>query len=353
MGLDDGYRIKETKKGFKNTDAKTLKKIQKKHTVVPLIQKWIEVDTLIDKYLAKLPEFVKRDGRIHASLSMTTVAHSGRLAARKPNILAQPVRTKAGREIRNGYVAEDGFSFVSCDFSQIEMRICAHLSQDAAMLKTFLSSGDIHTDTAMQIFGIRDKSLVDEMKHRYPSKRVGFGILYGLTAIGLAEQLQAEVGPEWTEDRCQELIDNWYEVHYGVRDFMNSLYAFTRRNGYTTDMWGRMTYMPGVCSVFENTRNATLREAGNMPIQSSAQGVIKEAMRRLWVHPTIRVYYSQGKLYFIIQIHDDLFHEIKKEIIIDVLPLIRSVMESSTKLCVPTPVDFKMGTRWGSMEKIK
>jgi uracil-DNA glycosylase family 4 len=353
MGLDTGFRIKETKKGFKTTDAKTLKKIEKKHPVVPLIQKWIETDTLIDKYLAKLPEFVKWDGRIHASLSMTTVGHSGRLAAKKPNILAQPTRTKAGKEIRNGYVAEDGFTFVSHDASQIEMRCAAHLSQDKEMVGVFLRGEDIHLNTAMKAFGITNSTQVDEMKHRYPSKRIGFGVLYDITAVGLAEQLQAEVGPEWTEDRCQEFIDTWYDIYHGVREYKDRLRAFARRNGYVDDMFGRRTYMPGVCSVFEQQREATLREVVNQPIQGTAQGIVKIGMLDLWQDRRLRELFDAKKLFYILQVHDDIFMEIHNSVLREIVPHIRAILERRKHLSVPTPFDGKMGTRWGSMEKIK
>ena len=353
LELGKGKKIKKTKDGGGSTDARHLKKLEKEHPVVPTIQKWIEVNTLRTRYLSKLPEMVKGDGRIHAQIMMVNIPHSGRFAAKKPNLLAQPVRTEAGRRVKEGFVADDGFVFVSSDFSQVEMRIAAHDSQDNAMLKTFREGGDIHTDTAMAMFGVaRHVVDSDEMKYRYPAKRVGFGVLYGLTAMGLARELQAEAGPEWTESRCQDLIDTWFDVHDGIRRHMADLHAFARRYGYVKDMWGRVALVPEVFSCFTRTQEEGLRRAGNAPIQSGAQGVIKEAMRLLWNDPVLREYYGKGLLRYIVQIHDDILAEIHKDVVGLVVPIMQYIMEGAVPLTVSTPVDSKIGERWGKMEKL-
>ena len=352
LGLGRGKRIKQTIHGG-SVDAKHRKKLEGEHPVITLIDKHVEITTLLDKYLSVLPKMVKGDGRIHAQIKMANVKHSGRFAAKKPNLLAMPTRTDAGREIRNGYVAAKGFEFISLDYAQIEMRQVAHESQDAALMTTFHNNGDVHKDTAMSIFGITDPDKVHPQNHRQPAKTIGFGVLYGMTSMGLAKELQASVGPEWTEDRCEELIAAWFDVHKGVRRYMNSIYAHARRYGYVVDMWGRMTYTPEVHSAFPRTREEGLRKAGNCPIQAGAQGIIKTAMVNLERHtPYIREMYGKRLLFPIIQVHDDLLFEVREDYLLEAAKVIQGVMENAVKLSVPTPVDPKRGKRWGTMVKV-
>lgn len=352
LGLGKGKRIKKTEDGGGSTDEKHRKKIEDEHPVVPLINKWKETITLVDKYLHVLPTLVAKDGRIHAQIQMNRVKHSGRFACKKPNLLAIPTRTEAGREIRNGYVAEDGYEFIACDFSQIEMRVEAHESQDAELMRVFLSGGDIHNNTAMRIFGLEHEDDIDKMKHRYPAKSVGFGILYGLTAIGLARELQAAVGPEWTEDRCQDLIDNWFDLYKGVRRHMNTIHAHARRFGYVEDMWGRRTYTPEVYSTFSRTREAGLRVAGNQPIQGGAAGVFKIAMQKLWGNPYIQEMYEKRVLSPLVPIHDDILWTCRVDHVPAAARGIQTVMEGAVTLSLPTPADPERGRCWGTMGKI-
>ena len=349
LGLGKGKKIKRTQNGYGCTDEKHLKKIEDEHPVVPLIQEWNKKKHLLDKYIKKLPGHVKKDGRVHADIMMSRVKHSGRFAAKNPPLLNQPTRTAEGREIRNAFVAEDGFKFVSLDMSQIEMRVVAHMAKDAAMIKTFLSGGDIHVDTAMEAFGLSSPDQVDPDKHRKPCKAIGFGVLYGITAHGLARDLQALVGPEWTEDRCQEFIDIWFDIHYGVREFYDNLFAGVRRTGEVRDLFGRMTLTPCVNSAFPRSREEELRRAGNQPVQGGAQGIIKEAMRKIWRDEVIMRRVHEGRHYFLIQIHDDLFQEVHESVIGETVPEVKRIMESAVSLCIPTPVDGKIGDRWGTM----
>lgn len=346
LELGKGTRIKRTKWGG-TTEQKTLERIQGEHKVVPLILDWKQLDTLIDKYLSVLPQKIGTDGRIHTKLSLARIPHSGRLASSKPNLLAQPVRTEDGQRIRDGFVAEEGWELVSFDYNQIEMRIMAHLSQDSVMMRVYRAGGDIHTETAKEIFGVKEP---DEMKHRYPTKRINFGIIYGLTAIGLSKELMAAGLSECTEGWCDKFIIEWFKLRKGVRQFIDKVHTGARRNGYVQDMWRRRVLVPEIKSFFPHIREAGLRRAGNQPIQGGAQGVIKIAMKDLW--PLLLDWRKEGlRIKPILQIHDDLLFEIWEADTGNLQPRIKRRMEMAVELSIPTPVNVKRGKRWGSLIK--
>ena len=343
-------KIKKTKWGG-STSKESIKRIKDEHPVVQMIEDWRETDTLIDKFLNVLPEKVNSDGRVHTKLSMVRVKHSGRLASSDPNLMAQPVRTDGGQLIRRGFVAPDGYVLASFDYNQIEMRLMAHLSQDPIMIDVYQRGGDIHTETAMRIFKISDPRKVDEMKHRYPAKRTGFGIINSVSARGLMRELEG-----WKEEDCQHLLDEWFKVYVGVRQFMDQIRDQTILDGKLYDMWGRRELFPEVYAASPYIRDAGLRRAGNHGIQSGAQGIIKEAMRQLW--PKIVEWNKRWddlkggeSVRPLLQIHDDLIFEIHKEAVEWAVPEIKSTMENVVKLSIPITVNAKTGLNWGEMEK--
>lgn len=347
LKLGKGTRIKRTKWGG-TTEQKTLERIQGEHKIVPLILDWKQLDTLIDKYLSVLPRKMDADGRIHTKLSLARIPHSGRLASSNPNLLAQPVRTEDGQRIRDGFVAEKGWELVSFDYNQIEMRIMAHESQDPVMMKAYREGRDIHTETAKEIFGVQEP---DEMKQRRPAKIINFGVIYGLTAMGLSRELMANGLSECTEAWCDKFIIQWFQLRKGVKKYIERVKTETRRKGYVTDMWGRRVLIPEVKSFFPWIREAGLRRATNQPIQGGAQGVIKKAMK--WLGPEILDWRTLGhRIKPLLQIHDDLLFEIKDEDREALVPIIKSGMEGAGHgISVPTPVNVKRGKRWGSLSK--
>ena len=353
LKLGRGAKIRKTKWG-ESTDRKSLKKLN--HPVVNMIEEWRGRDTLIDKFLGVLPDKVDGDGRIHTKISIARVKHSGRLASSNPNLMAQPVRTEEGMATRNGFIASNGYKLVQFDYNQIEMRLMAHLSQDPTMIEVYRKNGDIHTDTAMRVFGIKNVKDVDEMKHRYPAKRVGFGVINLITAHGLARELAEGGAGVWTEDRCQELLDIWFSIHPGVKSYFSEVERKAFRERKVVDMWGRMEFISEVMSVFPHIREAGVRRAVNQGIQSGAQGIIKEAMRELW--PMVEEWnkrYDDQKggcsVRPLIQIHDDLTFEIVNNMMGLIIPQIKKVMENVVKLSIPITVEVKTGERWGSMSK--
>ena len=232
--------------------------------------------------------------------------------------------------------------------SQIEMRMAAHCSQDPIMSQVFMDDLDIHSETASRMFHLPIDQL-DSMKHRYPAKRIGFGILYGISAVGLLAQMEVARAEGWTEISCQELIDSWLRVYQGVAVMMNNNKAYARRHGEIRDMFGRRRLVPEVWSSDKRVIEEGLRYAINAPIQMGAQGVIKTAMANLWRELAEEI--QMGIIRPIIQIHDDLVFEIKEGAVDWVVPLVESIMATAVTLSIPTPVEPKTGPSWGSLTK--
>ena len=300
-------------------------------------------------YGEALPEHMQLDGRIHTTIRMTRVA-TGRLSTAQPNLLAIPTRTEDGKQIRNGFLASDGCLIVSTDFSGIEMRVVCHDSGDPVMTEVFRLGLDLHSQTASKMFGIPVEE-VDGMKHRYPAKRVGFGVLYGLSAEGLQLQMAASglSVTDWDVQTCDRLIKEWFKVYKGVAEFMQRTREHAMRFGWVQDMWGRRRYIPHARSRNEGLRAEALRQACNAPIQMGATGVFKQALGDLV--PVIERWRGMGAVWNpLLGIHDDLLDEMDKEHLEAMLGEKIRVMEGAVKLSVPVLVDAKVGERWGSLK---
>jgi uracil-DNA glycosylase family 4 len=339
-------RSPKLKKG--DTDVAALETIAHRHPVIEKIIDWKRYDKLKASFIDRLPEMVGEDGRIRTTLRVTRVV-TGRLSSSKPNLLAQPVRTADGRRIREGFIAEEGFSLVSNDYSQIEMRGVAHMSQDPVMLDIFRTNKDIHTETASRMFGIPSDQ-VDEMAHRYPAKRVGFGILNLISAGKLLREMEVGGAKGWTEQKCQKMIYDWFTVYRGVHSWIEGIKSEARRTGLVRDMFGRMRLAPELLSVHRRVVEAGIRQSVNAPIQMSAQGIIKEAMGQL---VPILGEFGLGTIRPLLQVHDDLIFECRDDLIEVIVPIIRYVMENCVELSVPLRVDTKVGKSWGDMSKWK
>lgn len=348
LGLGRNKDIKKNKWGG-SVDKNQLKKIEDEHPVVKLLQEYGETDTIMDSFATALPEKIEKDGRIHTSLQLVRVKHSGRISSSKPNLMAIPVRTEEGRHIRQCFEAEHGYVLVGNDYSQVEMRLMAHLSQDPKMLDAYRNNKDIHSETAMAMFGLPKLEMVDELKHRYPAKRTGFGIINNISAGGLKRELLDGGAGDWEEWECEELLAKWFSVYPGVKNFMLRTQAEARRWKKVYDMWGRMEYIPQVDSSQEYLREKGLRIAMNQKIQSGAQGIIKEAMVQL--RPHWEEWKRKEWAFPLLQIHDDLMWEIKESKVGEVVPVIRRIMENSVKLSIPLKVDTKIGKNWMEMKK--
>lgn len=229
--------------------------------------------------------------------------------------------------------------------SQIEMRIAAHCAEDQTMIKVFLDGADIHSETASKMFNLPIDKL-DKVKHRYPAKRIGFGILYGIGPNGLLIQLESSGATGWTLGLCESMIKGWLLVYRDIANWMEENKAHARRLGYVVDMFGRRRLVNEVWSTNRRIAEGGLRQAMNAPVQSGAQGVIKLAMAKLWKEVVVG---NRDVVKPLLQIHDDLLFEVKESEVQWVQPLIQGIMETEVALAIPTPVEPKVGEKWGTM----
>lgn len=349
---EKGGRHKAKKGGKESTADDILKRYLPLHPVVQDIIDWRGYAKLKSSYADAIPKMVSSDGRIRTTLRMTRVA-TGRLSSSKPNLMAQPVRSEEGRMVRDCYEAEMRNLLVSGDYSQVEMRVAASEAKDTKMLEIFWSGEDIHSITASEMFGI-PLSQVKEKEHRYPAKRVGFGILNLITAEGLHRELVTGGSTIHSLDDCRHMIKAWFEIYSGIAAYMKANGDYAKRYGYVRDMWGRIRYIPGIKSMNRWGRIEAERQAGNAPIQMGAQGIIKEGMGKL-----VPIYrelegLGLGPVKPLIQIHDDIVWEIGEDILPLALDQIKKGLESSAPahFLVPLEVDFKVGKKWGSLKKV-
>jgi len=352
LGLKPKWR---TKDGADSTNAAVLEVLEGSHPVVPLIMEYRELDKMRGTFVEGVLDNCQRwaDGRCRTHLLMIR-ASTGRFAAKGPNLLAFPQedRSTEGKALRDGFVAGPGRVFVSGDYSQIELRVLAHVSQEPTMIEVFRSGGDIHQEMAAQIYKIPADLVNSEQRNAV--KKVNFGIPYGITEAGLYKFL----GPQgWSKKACERLINDWFSRFSAVAGFMDRTRIFARRHRYVEDMFGRRRLIPEVLSAHQFVREAGLRQAGNQPIQTGANSILKEAMAQLV--PIYKQLQREGHyIWPLLPIHDDLLWEMDRSIVTWAIPLIKSIMEGcldtiGMPFSVPIVVDFKVGERWGSMEKWK
>jgi DNA polymerase-1 len=285
-------------------------------------------------YTERLPEMINPEtGRVHTSYHQA-VAATGRLSSSDPNLQNIPVRTEQGRRIRQAFIPEEGFRMLAADYSQIELRIMAHLSEDPALLRAFEEGRDIHRATAAEVFGGAPEQVSSEQ--RRSAKAINFGLMYGMSAFGLARQLGIERG------LAQAYIDRYFERYPGVRTFMDRIRVQARERGYVETLFGRRLYLPEIGSRNGQRRAAAERTAINAPMQGTAADIIKRAMIAVdgWIHAEA----SGARM--IMQVHDELVLEVLEDRVEGVAGQIRAHMEGATELRVPLVVDVGVGDNW-------
>lgn len=342
---------KLTKSGAQeSTNDKVLETLRGDHPAVPIILDYREMAKLRDSFCVVLPRMVSRDGRIRCSIRITRVA-SGRLAATRPNLLAIPVRSELGKRIREGFVAPAGCVLGSWDLDQIEMRELADQSGDERLCKLFIDGEDVHRNTGGWIFGKKPADVTSI--ERYAAKRIGFGVITGITARGLVDQMALAGAKGWTEDHCEEAINAWFGIYPGAKSYVEACRAEVRRYGYVRDRWGRIRYLPGVHSDIPRVREEALRQSSSHKISASAQGVIKRAMAVIWGE--MRMVWKnmpEYRLEPLLQIHDSLLFEVTDD------PEFKSwwsdtvehLMTQTTTLKVPIRVKGGYASNWGKLE---
>lgn len=326
--------VKKTKTGY-STDAEVLEKLAGSH---PLIDKLLEyrlLTKLKSTYLdGLLPLVNTKTGRIHTSFNQTVTA-TGRLSSSEPNLQNIPIRTEVGRRIRELFVPGEGFDYiVSADYSQIELRILAHMSGDKSLIEAFNQNEDIHTRTASRVFGVGAAEVTSEMRAR--AKAVNFGIVYGISDYGLSRDIGV------SRKEAGRYIDNYFAKHSGVKDFIENIINDARRLGYVTTLLGRRRYLPDINSSNFNRRSFAERTAMNTPIQGTAADIIKKAM--IDVYNSLCEHNLKSRI--LLQVHDELVLEVPREEI-DIVPkIVKTAMEQAIELDVKLIADVKLGKNW-------
>jgi DNA polymerase-1 len=306
------------------------------HEIARRMLEFRQLSKLKSTYIDALP-LLCRNGRLHTSFNQT-VAATGRLSSTNPNLQNIPVRTELGREIRAAFVAAPGKRLVAADYSQIELRLLAHYSQDPLLLEAYRTGKDIHTLTAAEVFGV--PPMLIDAEHRRRAKAVNFGIVYGLSPFGLAQQLGIE------QKEAKRFIDSYFARYVGVRGFIDRTLEQARRDGFVRNLFGRKRSIPDLASKNPNLRGFAERTAVNTPLQGTAADLIKIAMLRL--DSELRGRGLEAKM--LLQVHDELVLEAPVTEVEIVKALVKECMEGACELSVPMEVEVSVGGNWRDME---
>lgn len=323
---------KKTKTGY-STNAEVLESLMDKHPIVPLITEYRALTKLQNTYVTGLLKVVGEDGRVHSTFKQTET-RTGRISSAEPNIQNIPVRTPLGREMRRFFTAKDGYLLVDADYSQIELRVLAHISGDEIMKKAFLEGIDIHTVTASQVFNQPIEWVTPDLRSK--AKAVNFGIVYGIGAFSLSK----DIGVSMT--KASEYIRAYLSKYSGIAHYMDKTVAKARHDGYVETMFGRRRYIKELAAKNKNLQSFGERVAKNTPIQGTAADIIKIAMIKVYN----RLLESKLDAKLILQVHDELIVEAKEDCADKVAALLKEEMENAVKLTVPMTVDVNIGKTW-------
>jgi DNA polymerase-1 len=325
---------RRTKTGF-STDADVLEGLSGQHPVVGLLLEWRQLMKLKNTYVDALPRLVNPEtGRVHTSYNQA-VATTGRLSSSEPNLQNIPIRTAEGREIRRAFVARDpDWLLLDADYSQIELRILAHLSGDEGLVRAFRDDADVHRRTAAKVMGVDETDVTPEMRDR--AKVVNFGIVYGMGARGLAAQLDIDT------DEARRFIDDYFKSYPGVKRFIDSTIGAARRDKSVATLSGRMRRLPDIDSSNPGARAFSERIAVNTPVQGTAADIIKMAM----VSADREIRGRGMRTRMILTVHDELLFDVPRDELDDASALVRRCMEGAMQLRVPLKVELGTGPNW-------
>ena len=330
---------RRTKTGGYSTDASILEALRGAHPLVDLVLEHRQLSKLKSTYVDALPVLVNpRTGRVHTSYNQAGSV-TGRVSSNDPNLQNIPIRTELGRKIRNAFTpGEPGWSLIGADYSQIELRVLAHLSQDPALLDAFHQDLDVHAATAAQVFGV-DLADVTADQRRL-AKVLNFGVIYGLSAFGISQQT------ELTAEEGKQFIESYFNRYPGIREYIERTKSQAREQGYVQTMMGRRRRIPEIDSSNNNLRQAAEREAINTPVQGTAAEAMKKAMIDVY-----RNMQREGlRSRMLLQVHDELIFEAPAEEIEPLKSLAVDTMPRAMDLAVPLKVTVKLGATWGDLE---
>ena len=327
---------KKTKSGF-STDAQTLEELRAYSPIIDDILEYRQVTKLIGTYAAAMPEVADKNGRIHTTFKQALTA-TGRLSSQDPNLQNIPIKTKMGRQMRKYFIAEDGYTLVDADYSQIELRLLAHISEDYTMCEAFKSGADIHRKTASAVFGVPEESVTEEMRKR--AKAVNFGIVYGISGFSLAKDIGT------TTKEASNYIKSYHLNYLGIDAYLERVVKEAEENGYTVTPMGRRRYIPELSSSNGMQKAFGKRVAMNAPIQGAAADIMKLAMIK--VYEALKKELPEARL--VMQVHDELIVEVKDADVEKCKAILKREMESAVELSIPLTVDVTCGKNWLDQE---
>ena len=332
MGLST-KGLKKTKRGYYSTNAKVLSDLARDHEIVRLILDWREKSKIKSTYLDTLGPLRRGDGRVHTTYNQTITA-TGRLSSSDPNLQNIPTRSELGRTVKTAFSAGEGSVFLAVDYSQIELRLLAHLSGDEHLVRAFNEGEDFHAETAARVFGVPVSEVTPDLRSR--AKAVNFGIVYGQQAYGLSQSLHISMA------EARDMIDRYYEAYPGVRTFLDNVVARAKQTGYAETMYGRRRHIPELKAKNSQLRGFGERTAMNHPMQGTAADIIKIAMARV----SRRLEEEGFDAHMILQVHDELDFECPVDEVERLTAMVRDVMEHVVDLRVPLIAEASTGITW-------
>ena len=337
--------LKKTKKGSFATGANVLEDLAYKgHELPQLVLEWRQLTKLKNTYSDSLPEFLNPNtSRVHTSFLLAATT-TGRLASSDPNLQNIPIKSNDGKEIRKAFISDKGYNLLSADYNQIEMRILADLADVKELKKAFNNKEDIHSLTASQVFNVKIKDVTSELRRK--AKAINFGIIYGISQYGLAKQISV------TTNEADEFLKSYFKKFPEIKDYMSTTINFCRKSGYVNNIFGRRTHITGINDKNFNVRNFQERAAINAPIQGSASELMRMAMINIFEKIKVKKI-KDCKL--LLQIHDELIFEVKKDNIENIKKLVENGMKSVQKsdlhsFSIPILVDVNIGENWGLLQ---
>lgn len=325
--------LKKTKRGYYSTNAKVLSDLARDHEIVRLILDWREKSKIKSTYLDTLGPLRRGDGRVHTTYNLTITA-TGRLSSSDPNLQNIPTRSELGRTVKTAFSAGEGSVFLAVDYSQIELRLLAHLSGDEHLVRAFNEGEDFHAETAARVFGVPVSEVTPDLRSR--AKAVNFGIVYGQQAYGLSQSLHISMA------EARDMIDRYYEAYPGVRTFLDNVVARAKQTGYAETMYGRRRHIPELKAKNPQLRGFGERTAMNHPMQGTAADIIKIAMARV----SRRLEEEGFAAHMILQVHDELDFECPVNEVERLTTMVRDVMEHVVDLRVPLIAEASTGVTW-------
>jgi DNA polymerase-1 len=334
--------LKKTEGGARSTRESELVKMKDAHPIIQDILLYRELQKLLSTYIDNLPQLVGEDGRLHTTLNQAGTT-TGRMSSSNPNLQNIPVRGEMGAAIRDAFVAPEGSTLLAFDYSQIEMRVLAALSQDERLMEVFRAGTDVHTSVASRVFKVDEKDVTAEMRRR--AKVINFGIVYGMGVNALKDNLGS------TRAEAQEFYDNYFLTFPKIAAYFEDVKSRAKKDGFTTTYFGRHRFFAGLKSPIPFIRASAERMAMNAPLQGTAADIIKIAMKR--ADDGLEKAGLKTSVHLLLQIHDELLYEVKKEAVSKAREVIEDAMEHAVEFPVPTTVSISEGYRFGSMEDIK